>query len=236
MWLVSRPWLLDEVAALHEHAAGAAGGIEDNAVVRLDDVDDGLYQGRRGEEFAVVLRPLHGEFHQEVFIDAAEEIAAGGTYRLGVEGSQDIFQQCVVKLGILLGKLTSERFELLFDGVHRFHQRGAKAGAGGELQQVAIAGFFRQQQGPALDKITLDQRSLGHLAGSLVGLDLHQGLLVAVAGVTEKDDAKHRHAVLAGSQFGVGPKLVGRLPEMGFDLFNIFEGVMWHIFVSKEIE
>ncbi len=34
---------LDEVAGLHEHAAGAAGGVEHNAVLGLNDVDDGLH-------------------------------------------------------------------------------------------------------------------------------------------------------------------------------------------------
>ncbi len=47
-------FLFDKVAALHKHAAGTAGGIKHNAVIRFDDVDDGLYQGRRGKEFAVI--------------------------------------------------------------------------------------------------------------------------------------------------------------------------------------
>ena len=52
---------LDEVAGLDDHAAGAAGGIEDDAVAGLDDVHDGLNDGGRGEELAVVLGKLAGE-------------------------------------------------------------------------------------------------------------------------------------------------------------------------------
>ena len=76
--LVSWPCVLDEMAGLHKHAARSAGGIEDDAVVRLDDVDDGLHERGRSEELAVVLGALHGELHQEIFVDAAEHIAGRG--------------------------------------------------------------------------------------------------------------------------------------------------------------
>ena len=35
---------LDKMAGLHEHAAGTASGIEDDAVFGFDDVDEGLHQ------------------------------------------------------------------------------------------------------------------------------------------------------------------------------------------------
>jgi hypothetical protein len=59
---------LDDVTGLHEQASGAGCRIEDKAVVGLDDVGDGRHQQRRGEELAVVLRPLYSELHQEVFM------------------------------------------------------------------------------------------------------------------------------------------------------------------------
>ena len=67
---------LDEMTRLDEHAAGTAGGIEDEAVVRLYDVDDRLHERGRREELAVVLCALHRELHQEIFVDAPEDIAA----------------------------------------------------------------------------------------------------------------------------------------------------------------
>ena len=54
--------LLDEVAGLNKHAARAAGGIEHDAVVRLDDIDDGLHERGRREELAVVVRLCMANF------------------------------------------------------------------------------------------------------------------------------------------------------------------------------
>ena len=47
--------LLDEAGALHEHAARAAGRVEDAAVEGLDDLDDELDDGGGGEELAALL-------------------------------------------------------------------------------------------------------------------------------------------------------------------------------------
>src|SRR5438132_10311504 len=47
--------VLDEMAGLDEHAARAAGRIENSAVVRLNDIDDGLDQRRRREELPVIV-------------------------------------------------------------------------------------------------------------------------------------------------------------------------------------
>lgn len=135
---------LDKVAALHEHTAGAAGRVKDHPMIRLNDIDDGLHQRGRGEEFAVVLRALHGELHQEIFIDSAKEIAAGGAYGLGIEGAENFFQQGIGELGIFLGQLTAERFELFLDGVHRLNQCSTKTYASGHFKQVIVPGVFRQ--------------------------------------------------------------------------------------------
>ena len=135
--------LLDEVARLDEHAAGAAGGIEDDAVVRLDDVDDGLHERGRREELAVVLRALHGELHQEVFVDAPEDVAAGGAERLAVEDAQQVFEQVVLELVVVLGELVQQRLEVALDGVHRLDEGRAEVGALGQLEQLVVARFLR---------------------------------------------------------------------------------------------
>ena len=57
--------LLDEVAGLDEHPAGTAGGVEHDAVIGLDDVDNGLDEGGRGEELAVVMGLLDGELGEK---------------------------------------------------------------------------------------------------------------------------------------------------------------------------
>ena len=69
--------ILDEVARLHEHAARTAGRIEDDPVVGLDDVDDGLDDRGWGEELAIVVRALFRELGEEVLVNAAEYVARG---------------------------------------------------------------------------------------------------------------------------------------------------------------
>ena len=67
----------DEMARLHEHSARAAGGIKHHTVIWLDHVHDHLYERGRGEELAVVVGLLLRELHEEVLVDATEDIAGG---------------------------------------------------------------------------------------------------------------------------------------------------------------
>ena len=78
-------------------------GSKTTAVVGLDDVDDGLDERRRREELAVILRPLHGELHQEVLVNAPEDIAGGGAENFAVEDAQQVFEQVVLELVVVLG-------------------------------------------------------------------------------------------------------------------------------------
>src|SRR6266699_1788624 len=52
--------VLNEVAGLDEHAARAAGRIENSAVVRLKVIDDGLDQRRGREDLPVIVGLLDG--------------------------------------------------------------------------------------------------------------------------------------------------------------------------------
>src|SRR5262249_25860423 len=67
--------VLDEMAGLHEHAARAAGGVKDGAMIGLDDVDDDLDQRGGREELTIVVGLLDGKLGEEVFVDAAKDIA-----------------------------------------------------------------------------------------------------------------------------------------------------------------
>ena len=212
LWLVSCPRQLDKVAGLDEHAAGAASGIEHDAVIGFDGVDEGLHQRGRGEEFAAVLRALHRELHQEILVNAAEHIAAGAAQRLAVEGAQQVFQQIALELVVILRQLTPQRLELLLDGVHRLDQRRAQFAILRPLHQRVVSRGFGEHQGPALDEVALDQRPFRHLAGGLIGFDLPESRFIAVAGMAQEDHAQHRHTVFAAGQFGVGAKLVGGFP------------------------
>ena len=215
--------LLDEVAGLNEHAARPARGIEDDAVVRLDDVDEDLHERGRGEELAVVLRALHGELHQEVFVDAPEDVATGGAKRLAVEDAEQIFEKSVLEFRIIFGKLIEQRLEVALDSVHRLHERRAEVRALGQRQQGVVTGFLRQHERATFFEIGGGQRALGHFPCGLVRLDFAQSGVVSVRRVAQEDDAQHRHTIFAGGQLGIGAEIVGGIPEIGFQMLNIGE-------------
>ncbi|MCY1312982.1 hypothetical protein D9M70_634620 [compost metagenome] len=60
---------------MDEHAAGAAGGVEDAAMKRLDHLDDQLHNAGRREILATLLHEGGGEFAHEIFEDQAVGIA-----------------------------------------------------------------------------------------------------------------------------------------------------------------
>jgi len=190
-------------------------------VLRLDDVDDGLHQRGRREELAAVLRPLHGELHQEVFVDAPEHVARGAAQGLAVEDAQQVLEQARVEAVVVLGQLPLQRLEFRLDGVHGIDQGLTEVRVLRQLQQGIKLGLLRQHHGAPLDEIGLHQRTLRHPAGGLVGLDCDLGGVIAVGCVAQEDHAQHRHRVFAGSQLGVGAELVGGLPEAGLDLLDL---------------
>ena len=212
---------LDKVARLDEHAAGAAGGVEDDAVVRLDDVDDGLDEGRRCEELAVILRALHGELHEEVLVDAAEDVASGGAQSFAVEDTEQVFEHRGFELAVVLGKLVEQGFELALDGVHGGHEGGTKIRAGGQAHDLAVAGLLGEHEGAPLEEIGLVEGAAGHSASGLVLGNLAAGGVVAIGGVAEEDDAEHGHAVFGGGLVRVGAEVVGGLPKGCFQFFDV---------------
>ena len=66
----------DEARRLHEHAAGAAGGVEDAAVEGLDDLREQPDDAARRVELAALLAFGAGELAEEVFVDAAEGVVS----------------------------------------------------------------------------------------------------------------------------------------------------------------
>jgi len=61
----------------------------------------------------------------------------------------------------------------------------------GKSEHCIVARLFRQHQCSALFEIGSGERALRHFPGGLVGLNLAQGFVVTIRGVTEEDDAKH---------------------------------------------
>ena len=96
--------VFDEMAGLDGHAGGAEGGVEDDAVVGLDDVDDGLDERGRGEELAVVVGFLDGELGEEILVDAAEDVAGGVLDLLAVEQAHEVFEDLGLEDAVVLGQ------------------------------------------------------------------------------------------------------------------------------------
>ena len=77
-----------KVAGLHKHTAAAASRVQQNAVGRLQHIDDHLDQGLGREEHAIVLSDVFGKLIEEVLIDAANDIAAHLVQRTVVEDAE----------------------------------------------------------------------------------------------------------------------------------------------------
>ena len=139
--------VLDEMARLHEHAARAAGGVEDDAVIRLDHVHDGLDDRGRRKELAVVVRALLGELGQEVFVDAAEHVARGRAQRFGIEGPHHLFQDIVLETLVVLRQLAGERREVALHGFHGGGHGRAEIAVLRHRQQHVVACRLRAASG-----------------------------------------------------------------------------------------
>ena len=189
------------------------------------DVLKHLHQRGRREELAVVLRALHRELHQEVFVDAPEHIAGGGAERRAVEDAQQISEKVAGELVVVLGELSLQRLEVALDRVHRLDDGRAEVCACGEREQRVVARFRRKLEGAPLEEVALDQRPLRHRAGGLVSLDLTDRIVVPIGRVAQEDHAQHGHAVFAAGELGIGPEVVRGGPEIGFELVDTVHGV-----------
>ena len=67
---------LDELLGLHEHAARAAAGVVDATFVGFEHLDQQADDRARRVELAAELAFGLGELAEEVFVDAAEDVAA----------------------------------------------------------------------------------------------------------------------------------------------------------------
>ena len=104
----------DEFFRLHEHAAGAAGGVVDAAFVGGEHLDEAAHDAGRGVELAAVLALGAGEAGEEILVHAAEQIdgavgllalAGGGEF----DGGDDVDEFAEALLveagaGVVLGQ------------------------------------------------------------------------------------------------------------------------------------
>ena len=223
--------VLDEVARLHEHAARAARGVENDAMVRLDHVHDGLDDRGRREELAVVVRALLGELGQEVFVDAAEHVAGSRAQGFGIEGPHHLFQHVVLEALVVLRQLAGKRREVVLQGFHGGGHGRAEIAVLRHLQQHVVACRLGQHQGAAPSEIGLDQGSVRHPARGLVFFDRGHRPVVAVRRVPQEDEAQNGHEVLVRREVRVGTQVVRNLPEVRLEPFNADQVVRDHSLV-----
>lgn len=177
------------VARGYEHAARAARGVKHGAARRLDHVHDHAHERFGREEHAVVA--CHGgrELAQKILVDASDDVVAlfieGGV----VEDADDARQQVVTQLGVGVGQHAREAGIELCDGVHCGVNGSTRVCLRGQVEQVVVASFFRDEHG-ALGRIVL--RLLGRFAAFDTGalfIYLSVGSLEAAPCVAQEYEA-----------------------------------------------
>ena len=159
--------VVDEVAGLDEHAAAAAGRVQQDAALRLQNVHDHFDQGFGREEHPVVRGDVLGKLIEEVFVDAADHVAAHVVHGAVVEDAQQLTQQLVREDGVVLGQHAGELFALLLHQGHgvvdhlaqRIHrvavtaQKPRRGDIRGQVHQIVVLRLLGQEQGALGGKV-----------------------------------------------------------------------------------
>ena len=199
-------------------------------MIGLDDVDDGLHDGRGREELTVIVRLLHRELGEKVFVDTAEHIAGRLLDQLTIEHAHEVFEHLGLEDAVVLGQYAEQGLELGLNSGHGLGDEPGQVSAadGGLLHDRVVASGLRQIERAARDVVGRQHLALRHLAAGLVGVDLPMCRLETVGRVAQEDHAQHRHEVVAGVELGVGAQIVRRRPQVGLEFFDVLVGVSAH--------
>ena len=121
-------------ARLHEHAARAAGGVEDAAVERLDHLDDQPDDAARRVELAAPLALGRGELAEEVLVDAPEGVALDAGRDLG-DLLEQLLEQRAGEEVVGLGQHAGELRVVLLDVAHRLVDLAPTSAPSGRLSR-----------------------------------------------------------------------------------------------------
>ena len=113
----------DEFDRLDEHAAGAAAGVVDPALVGRQHLHQHVDDAARGVELAALLALGAGELGEEVFVDPAQDVlgAAGLVAQADVADQVDELAQALLvqaRVGVVLGQHALEGRVVALDGQH----------------------------------------------------------------------------------------------------------------------
>ncbi len=204
-----------EARRLHEHAAGAAGRVEDAAVERFADLGQQLDDAAGRVELAALLSLRARELPQEVFVDAAKGVEVHAGRNLG-----DLAQQFLEQRGgeevVALGQHAGQQRVVLFDLAHGRVDAGADVGRFGQGQQMVEARRGRQVKHAGG---VIGGRFVQATAAAGAGLRAGQaGALRRKAhlGEAQEDEAQDGAGILLRLQPGVSAELIGRVPQALF--------------------
>ncbi len=216
---------LDELLALHEHAAAAAAGVVDATLVRRQHLDQHLDDAGRRVELAALLALGGGELAEEVFVDLAEQVL--GAMTLAEADGRDQVDQLAELAGFELAAaeaLVEDALQARVVGLDGF-QRGVDAHADVGLLGLRADGLPARRGGhpehvghrvvvALLQRLGVvggvGQVQVARLVGER-GLELRAALVEGVADVLEEDQAEDDVLVLGGVHRRA--QLVGGGPE-----------------------
>ena len=220
--------LLHEALALHEHAARAAAGVVDAALVGLDHLDQQLDHAARRVELAAALALGAGEAPEEVLVDAPEDVLGATVFVAHGDGADEVDELAELRLvdvgaRVVLAEHALELRVLPLDGHHGVVDGLADLGLARCGLQVLPARFTRHPEdvvGEVLVAVLGVEAGLAGAAGRKAsgGLSLGLGdqaralLLEGVRDVLEEDEAEH-HVLVLG-RVHVAAHLVCRGPEL----------------------
>ena len=229
----------DEFLGLHEHAAGAAAGVIDLALVRGEHGDQRLDDAGRGVELAALLAFGAGELAEEVFVNLAEHVAGVVDVFAKADGGHQInqFAEFAVRqlflnfgAGVALVENALELGVFDFNAGQRVIDALADVGLLGGGAQVFPAGAFRHPEDIDLAVVV----AVLQLSDEQFGVAVMQEIVVGriskapgqfgaaggegVGNVFDENQAEHE--VLVFGSIHVGAQLVGRGPEGFLDVFE----------------
>ncbi len=191
---------LDEFLGADEHAARAAAGIVDAALVRREHLDQHAHHVARRIELAALLAFGAGELREEVFVDLAEDVlgAVGRAAEADIAHQVDELAQALLVEagpGVVLGQHALQRRVVALDRAHRVVDDLADGRLRRARLEIGPARLLRDPED--VDRAVL-VGVLGIGALRRLGFELGVLRLEGVGDVFEEDQSEDDVLVLGG--------------------------------------
>jgi len=231
----------DELFRLHEHAAGAATGVVDAALVGREHGHQAAHHAGRGVELATVLALGAGELGEEVFVHATQDVLGAVFAVAEADGADEVdeFAQAVlVEAGacVFLGQDALEARVVALDGHHGVVHHLADGGLLGVGLQVRPAAFLGHPE-DVFGFVLVFVFGVGTRVVTLARDQLGMVLVEGIGDVLEKDEAEDD--VLVFRRVHVVAQLVRGQPQLGLEteggarLLGIRGGFVRHLGLGR---